>query len=132
MNAEQIAEIIHSGIRDVFTQRGGTAEQWQRVAASPAKFNRVWRKVLGIEDATTPPPPGLRTTDPRTGEILREDPPHEAVEVRAGSTAPALRHVACTWCDNWRDGCRAGFEPSMPTWPAHLCGRFAPLQLEGR
>lgn len=59
---------VHSGIHEAFLARGGSPEQWARVNADPRKFNMAWRRLLGLADATTPPPVSYRNIDPSTGE----------------------------------------------------------------
>lgn len=49
-----------------------------------------------------------------------------AAAIEAWREAQAMRHVACVDCANWRGGCKAGFHPSMPEEPVHLCGRYLP------
>lgn len=52
--------------------------------------------------------------------------PVPAPVVEAWREAQAMRHVSCVDCANWLGGCKAGFCPSLPEEPAHLCGRYAP------
>jgi len=39
---------------------GGTETSWQRMAANPACFNRVWRSLLSLPASDEPPPPAYR------------------------------------------------------------------------
>lgn len=129
MNAVEQGLAIHEGVKAVFMARGGTQEQWARVAANPRKFNHAWRRTLGLPGDDTPPPPEWLNTDPQTGEFLRIDAErgqhHQTRRDNQASTEAPLQHVACIDCANWREGCKAGFFPSLPAEPVHLCKRFS-------
>ena len=130
MNAVEQAVIIHQGIHEAFIRRGGTEDQWSRVAANPQKFYHAWRRLLGIEGGDTPPSEGWQDIDPSTGEILRVEADHATQRAKPRQSSDRakerLQHVACVDCANWREGCKAGFHPSLPAEPVHLCGRFVP------
>ena len=62
---------IHAAVRDFYLSLPGrTEESWKEVTGDPRKFNKVWRKALGLEIIGEPPPEGLRGMDPATGEDL--------------------------------------------------------------
>ena len=124
MNAAQAGAIIHAGIRNEFHARGGTPEQWARVAADPRKFNRAWRLVLNLPDGDTLPPPEYRKIDPSTGEIVVIEKTQQ--EAHTGAKQPAPVHVACIDCEGWLSGCKRGFTPSLPYESIHLCERYTP------
>ena len=63
----------HAAIRAAFLHRGGSLEQWGRVNADPRKFNRAWRRLLGLHDGTQPPPADLRGRCPLTLERFTDD-----------------------------------------------------------
>jgi hypothetical protein len=62
MNAMERAQIVRAGIERAFLARGGTPEQWARVAADPRRFNLAWNRLLGLPDSTMPPRLILRTS----------------------------------------------------------------------
>lgn len=55
------ASDTHAAIKAGFMANGGTAEQWERVASDPRKFNLVWNKLLNLPGSTKPPPAEKRT-----------------------------------------------------------------------
>jgi hypothetical protein len=63
---------VHEAIKAAFLARGGTPEQWARVAADPRKFNRAWRRLLKLPEGEKPPALAMRRIDPRTGVIIGE------------------------------------------------------------
>jgi hypothetical protein len=63
----------HAAIRAAFLTRGGSLHQWSRVNADPRMFNRAWRRLLGLPDATQPPPPEWRGLCPLTLERFTDD-----------------------------------------------------------
>jgi hypothetical protein len=63
---------VHAAVREFYLALPGrTAEGWAEVRLDPDKFNKTWRKALGLEVRGEPPPEGLRGIDPATGEDLR-------------------------------------------------------------
>lgn len=66
-------EKCHAAIHRAFLAKGGTEAQWARVNADPRKFNRAWRRVLGLPDSTQPPPVAYRCRCPFTGELFADD-----------------------------------------------------------
>lgn len=67
------AMLVHEGIREAYLSRGGDTTRWEQIAGAPHRFNRVWRWVLRLPDATTPPPVDFRAIVPSTGEFLIVD-----------------------------------------------------------
>jgi hypothetical protein len=63
-SAIEQARIVRSWIERAFLRRGGTPEQWARVAADPRRFNLIWNRLLGLPKSTLPPPPEYRAIDP--------------------------------------------------------------------
>lgn len=122
MNALEVAAKVHAGVHDVFLVKGGTTEQWERVAADPRKFNRAWRRVLGLADGETPPPPDWRNIDPSTGELLSVEIWQE--EAHSGTPEAKPAHVACIDCEGFKSGCKRGFHPSVTHEPVNLCDRY--------
>ncbi len=50
------AERIHAAIRQFYRSLPGRDEEgWRAVAQDPAKFNLVWRRMVGQAAGTTPP-----------------------------------------------------------------------------
>ena len=48
-------------IHDFYLRLGRTEQQWQLVTQDPHKFNRVWRLMLRLPPANTPPPKEFRS-----------------------------------------------------------------------
>lgn len=52
---QQRAAKTYERIKHFYLGAGRTEEQWAEVAQNPAKFNRVWRKMLRLPAGDMPP-----------------------------------------------------------------------------